>query len=111
MCSTTQRRRGNMKKVVALGALVSGMIVLLFASIATAQSTPDQYSSPDQYSTDQEQSSTAGPQEGTTSEQATPAQNTPTVSIGADGFDPSQLEVAAGTPLTFVNNDSVPHTV
>jgi plastocyanin len=102
---------GTMKKFVALGALVSGMIVLLFASIATAQSTPDQYSNPDQYSTDQVQSSTTGSQEGPTRGQATPTQNTPTVSIGANGFDPSQIEVAAGTPVTFVNDDTMPHTV
>jgi plastocyanin len=38
-------------------------------------------------------------------------QNAPTVSITENAFDPAQVEVAAGTPLTFVNNDSVGHTV
>ena len=88
-------------------AVLSAMVVLVFAAIASAQDSTDQYSS-DQYSTgpatdssaDQAQSPTPGQQE-----------NTPTVSILASGFDPPQLEVASGTPVTFVNEDSVPHTV
>ena len=99
-----------MKKIIALGSLVAALIVLVFASIAAAQSSsPDQNSS--NTSTDPAHSPTTTPQEATTSGQATPTQNTPTVSIGANGFDPSQIEVDAGTPVTFVNNDSVPHTV
>ena len=45
------------------------------------------------------------------SRQKSSAQNAPTVSIAANAFDPAQVEVAAGTPLTFVNNDTVAHTV
>ena len=92
------------------------MVVLVFAAIASAQDSTDQNSA-DQYgsapsgSADQAQSPTADQQEATTSGQPTPAQNTPTVSIGADAFDPSQVEVASGTPVTFVNGDTVAHTV
>jgi plastocyanin len=98
-----------LKKIIALGALVAALVVLVFASIATAQNSS---SDPNSNGTaDPAQSPTVGPQEATTSGQAAPTQDTPTVSIGANGFDPSQIEVAAGTPLTFVNDDSVPHTV
>jgi plastocyanin len=99
-------------------AVLSAMVVLVFAAIASAQDSPEQYSS-DQYgsdpssgsSADPAQSPTAGQQEATTSGQPTPTQNTPTVSIGTDAFDPSQVEVASGTPVTFVNGDTVAHTV
>lgn len=97
-------------------AVLSAMVVLVFAAIASAQDSTDQNST-DQYgsapngSADQAQSPTADQQEATTSGQLTPTQNTPTVSIGADAFDPSQVEVASGTPVTFVNGDTVAHTV
>src|SRR3954453_12134839 len=57
----------------------------------------------DQYTCDQRAQEAA-------SEQAPSAQNAPTVRIGASTFDPAQVEVAAGTPLPFVNDDSVAHT-
>ena len=93
-----------MKKFVALGALVSGMIVLVFASIATAQSTSDQYSSPDQYSSNQGQSPSS-------SGQAAPSNGTLTVSIQNHAFDPTLLDVPRRTTVTWVNNDTDAHTV
>jgi plastocyanin len=77
---------GTLKKIIAVGALGAAMGVLVFVSIALAQS-PD------------------------SSGQATSAQNAPTVRIAANAFDPTQVEVASGTPLTFVNDDSVAHMV
>jgi plastocyanin len=101
-----QRRRGKLKKFIALGTVVVGMVVLVFASIAAAQSSPDQYGTPDQNSSpDQGQSPSS-------SGQADPAQNTNlTVSIYAHAFDPAQLSVAPKTTVTWVNNDTVAHTV
>jgi plastocyanin len=95
---------GTMKKFVALGALVSGMIVLVFASIATAQSTSDQYSSPDQYSSNQGQSPSS-------SGQAAPSNDTLTVSIQNHAFDPTPLDVPRRTTVTWVNDDTEAHTV
>ena len=94
-----------MKKSIALGTVVVGMVVLVFASIATAQSSPDQYGSPDQYSSpDQGQSPSS-------SGQADPAQNAMTVSIYDHAFDPAQLSIDPKTTVTWVNNDTVAHTV
>lgn len=88
-----------MKKFVALGALVGGIVVLVFASIAAAQSSPDQYSDP------------AQGQSPSSSGQAAPAQNTNlTVSIHDHAFDPSELSVAPKTTVTWVNNDTEAHT-
>lgn len=93
-----------MKKVIALGALVTGTVVLVFASIAAAQSTPDQYSSPDQYSANQGQNPSS-------SEQGAPAKDTLTVSIHDHAFDPTPLDVPPRTTVTWVNNDTDAHTV
>jgi plastocyanin len=88
-----------LKKFIALGALVVGMVVLVFASIAAAQSSPDQNSNPGQG------------QSPSSSGQADPAQNTNlTVSIHDHAFDPAQLSVAPKTTVTWVNNDTVAHT-
>ena len=104
-----------MKKMSAVGSLVAALFVLVFAAIAAAQisSDPngdgkvDQPQSP----TAGQQETTTGQQETTTSGQATPPQNTPTVRILADKFDPLQLNVTSGTPVTYRNEDNVPHTV
>jgi len=67
-----------LKKSTALGALGAALVVLLvFASIAVAQSTSDQSTS-DQASPDQ-----TGPV------QATPVENPVTVNIHDDAFDPA----------------------
>jgi plastocyanin len=94
-----------LKKVIAVGLLAAALIVLVFASIAAAQSTPDQYSSPDQYSTNQGQSSPSP------SGQAAPANDTLTVSIQNHAFDPTPLDVPRRTTVTWVNNDTDAHTV
>jgi plastocyanin len=61
----------------------------------------------DQYTCDQSTQRAQQP----ASAQEPSAQNAPTVRIGANGFDPAQVQVAPGTPLTFVNEDTVPHTL
>ena len=89
-----------MKKSTALGALGAALVVLLvFASIAVAQSTSDQSTS-DQASPDQ-----TGPV------QATPVENPVTVNIHDDAFDPATTSIAPGTTVTWVNNDDEAHTV
>jgi plastocyanin len=75
------------------------MGVLVFASIAAAQSTQDQSSS-DQASPEQ-----TGPV------QAAPVQDPVTVNIHDDAFDPAQVDIAPGTTITWVNNDDEAHTV
>jgi len=42
---------------------------------------------------------------------AAPAAGAVAVSIANYAFDPATLEVAAGTTVTWTNNDTVPHTV
>jgi len=89
-----------LKKSTALGALGAALVVLLvFASIAVAQSTSDQSTS-DQASPDQ-----TGPV------QATPVENPVTVNIHDDAFDPATTSIAPGTTVTWVNNDDEAHTV
>ena len=89
-----------MKKSTALAALGAAIVILLvFASIAVAQSTSDQSTS-DQASPDQ-----TGPV------QATPVENPVTVNIQDDAFDPATTSIAPGTTVTWVNNDDEAHTV
>ncbi|MCA1838607.1 MAG: cupredoxin domain-containing protein [Actinobacteria bacterium] len=64
------------------------MGVLVFVSIALAQS-PD-------------------PSSG---QEAAPDQSTGTVNITNHAFDPTQLDVAAGTTVTWTNGDTEAHTV
>jgi plastocyanin len=79
----------------------SAMAVLVFATIAAAQGVLD---------------GTVGTSQGATEpiappESTTPAPNSPTtVEIRNNAFIPAQLNVAPGTTVTFVNNDTVPHT-
>jgi plastocyanin len=75
-----------LKKIIALGALAVAMGVLVFVSIAMAQS-PD------------------------SSGQAVPDQSTGTVNITNHAFDPAQLNVAAGTTVSWTNGDTEAHTV
>jgi plastocyanin len=83
------------------------MAVLIFATIAVAQSSPDQsaqdQSSPDQNGQDKTQSSDP-------SQPSDPTQNALTVSIRGHAFDPAQLDVAPKTTVTWVNEDTEPHT-
>ena len=100
-------------------ALLSAMVVLVFAAIAVAQVAQDR---PDLSSSDQvpspAPSEQATPGEQTTpgeratpSEQATPTQNETVVSIRGNTFDPARINVAGGTYVKWVNEDAVPHTV
>src|SRR5918998_3894614 len=72
---------------------LSAIAVLVFAAIAAAQPA-------------------AVPGETTTPAESTiTAPNSPTtVDISNNAFNPAQLNVAPGTTVTFVNNDTVPHT-
>lgn len=72
-----------MKRLMYLAPL-SVIVVLVFASIALAQD------------------SSSGGED--------PAQNVSTVSIHDHAFDPAQLDVAPGTTVTWVNNDTEPQT-
>ena len=67
---------------------LSSIAVLVFAAIAAAQ-----------------------PAVVPAEESTTPAPNdTTTVEIRNNAFNPAQLHVAPGSTVTFVNNDSVPHS-
>src|ERR687889_1134186 len=72
---------------------LSAIAVLAFAAIAAAQPAvvPAETTAP--------------------AESTTPAPNSPTtVDIRDHAFNPAQLNVAPGTTVTFVNNDTEPHT-
>ena len=100
-----------MKRSVYIAAL-SVLVVLAFAAIALAQETAEQSSSdPNSTGTDPAQSSTPSQQEATPSGQPTSDENAPTVRISNGTFDPAQVEVASGTSVTFVNEDTVAHTL
>ena len=78
---------------------LSSIAVLVFAAIAAAQPAvvPGETTTPAQTTTP--------------AESTTPAPNdTTTVEIRNNAFNPAQLNVAPGTTVTFVNNDNVPHT-
>jgi plastocyanin len=100
-----------LKRSVYIAAL-SVLVVLAFAAIALAQETAEQSSSdPNSIGTDPAQSSIPSQQEATPSGQPTSDENAPTVRISNGTFDPAQVEVASGTPVTFVNEDTVAHTL
>ena len=84
---------------------VSSIAVLVFAAIAAAQPAvvPAEQTAPAESTIPAE---SATPAEGTT-----PAPNdTTTVEILNNAFNPPQLNVAPGTTVRFVNNDTEPHT-
>jgi plastocyanin len=86
-----------MKRLLYIISL-SAMAVLVFAAIAAAQSVLD--------------GDTTAPAQTTTPAGTTaPApSDTTTVDIRDHAFSPAQLNVAPGTTVTFVNNDTEPHT-
>src|SRR5918994_3322398 len=96
-----------MKRLMYLIPL-SAMAVLVFAAIAAAQSVPEDQAT-NQNTTDMQNSTTVpatAPAESTT-----PApDSTITVDISNHAFNPAQLNIAPGTTVTFVNNDTEPHT-
>jgi plastocyanin len=93
----------------ALGALGAAISVLVFAAIAVAQSVPEGQD-PSQNTTDV-QNSTSVPTKAP-AQTTVPAPNSPaTVNIHDHTFDPSALNVATGTTVTWTNNDTEAHTV
>ncbi len=97
-----------MRKVIVLGALGAAMAVLVFAAFAVAQSIPEGLDA---------SQNTIGVQNSTSVPATAPAQsiapalnNTATVDISGHAFNPAQLNVAPGTTVRFVNNDTEPHT-
>ena len=96
-----------MKRLMYIISL-SAMAVLVFATIAAAQSVLDGTVGTNQGATQPAAvpAETIAPAESTT-----PAPNsTTTVDIRNHAFNPAQLNVAPGTTVTFVNNDTEPHT-
>src|SRR5918998_4559710 len=108
-----------MKRLMYLIPL-SAVAVLLLAAPALTQSMPNHIDvSPTQTAdavletggaatdpTTEQPAETIAPAESTT-----PVPNsTTTVDISNLAFNPAQLNVAPGTTVTFVNNDTVPHT-
>jgi plastocyanin len=95
-----------MKRLMYLIPL-SAMAVLVFAAIAAAQSVPeDQAHSHDATQPAAVPAETTAPAEMT----APVPSGTITVDIRDHAFNPAQLNVAPGTTVTFVNNDTEPHT-
>jgi plastocyanin len=107
---------GELVKRLMYSIPLLAVAVLAFAAIAAAQSVPEQSnleqtSSVDQAQT-QDSSGQTAPAE-TTVPAETPVSvpsNTTTVNIHDHAFDPAQLNIAPGTTVTFVNNDTEPHT-
>jgi plastocyanin len=108
-----------MKHLMYLIPLLA-MAVLLLAAPALTQTMPNHIDlSPTQTTdavletggaatdpTTEQPAETTAPAESTT-----PAPNgTTTVDISDNAFNPAQLNVAPGTTVRFVNNDTVPHT-
>jgi plastocyanin len=106
--------RGDLMKRLLYIITLSAIALLVFAAIAAAQSVLD---------------GTVGTNQGATQPAAVPAETTApaqtttpagttapapsgtvTVDIRDHAFNPAQLNVAPGTTVTFVNNDTEPHT-
>lgn len=105
-----------MKRLVYLIPL-SAVAVLAFAAIAAAQSVPEESNLEQTSSVDQAQTQPSSGQTAPPAETPVPAEapipvpsNTTTVNIHDHAFDPAQLDIAPGTTVTFVNNDTEPHT-
>jgi len=84
------------------------MAVLVFAAIAVAQSSPEGLDA--NQNTTGVQNSTSAPATAPAESAAPVPNSTTTVDIRDRAFDPSQLNVAPGTTVRFVNNDTEPHT-
>lgn len=111
-----------MKRLRIYAIPLSAVGVLTFAAVAVAQSTPEGLDASGnttgvQNSTDipgKEPAESTTPAEGEApaqSEQSIPDDTTVTVDIHDRTFDPSQLEVGAGTTVTWTNGDTEAHTV
>jgi plastocyanin len=98
---------------------VSVAAVLLLAAPALTQTAPNDIEASPTQTTDAVQETGGAATDPTTvpaettapAESTTPAPNsTTTVDIRDHAFNPAQLNVAPGTTVTFVNNDTEPHT-
>jgi plastocyanin len=98
---------------------LSAVAVLLLATPALTQTTPNDIEASPTQTTDAVQETGGAATDPTTvpagttapAESTTPAPNsTTTVDIHDHAFNPAQLNVAPGTTVTFVNNDTEPHT-
>ena len=93
---------------------ISIMAVLVFGSIALAQSAPDQ-SAPDPYGQGGTDPSGLGSTDSSapTPNTATNTQQTVTVpnNIEPSGYLPQHMQVAPGTTVEWFNDDASPHTV
>ena len=121
-----------MKRPMMYVIPLSAVAVLVFATMAVAQSVPEGQEpsqNPANASTTDVQNSTTWPAKkkpaetdetnkpAETDEPTTPTQTTApdpngqkTVNIYNHAFDPAQLNVASGTTVRFVNKDTEPHT-
>jgi len=93
---------------------LSAIAVLVFAALAVAQDVPQgqaEGQDPSQNETDintaTDTNSTSVQKRTTT---RTTSNSTTTVDITDDEFDPSELNIASGTTVTFVNSGTGPHT-
>jgi plastocyanin len=102
-----------MKRLLYIISL-SAMAVLVFAAIAAAQGVLDGTVGTNHDATHPAAlpaETTAPAQTTTPAETTAPAPSgTITVDIRDHAFSPAQLNVAPGTTVTFVNNDTEPHT-
>src|SRR5919107_518433 len=101
-----------MKRLLYLIPL-SLIAVLMLAAPALTQTAPNDIEASPTQTTDavQETGGAATDPPTVPAESTTPAPNsTMTVDISNHAFNPAQLNVAPGTTVTFVNNDTEPHT-
>jgi plastocyanin len=102
-----------MKRLLYIISL-SAMAVLVFAAIAAAQGVLDGTVGTNHSATHPAAlpaETTAPAQTTTPAETTAPAPSgTITVDIRDHAFNPAQLNIAPGTTVTFVNNDTEPHT-
>ena len=98
---------------------LSVVAVLLLAAPAVTQTAPNDIEASPTQTTDAVQRTGGAATDPTTvpaetiapAESTTPAPNsTTTVEMRDNAFNPAQLNVAPGTTVRFVNNDTVPHT-
>ena len=107
-----------MKRLLYIITL-SAMAVLLLAAPALTQSAPNDIEASPTQTMDAVQETGGAATDPTTvpAETTQPAESTApapsttmTVDISNHAFNPAQLNVAPGTTVTFVNNDTEPHT-
>ena len=109
-----------MKRLMYLIPLSAMAVLLLAAPALTQTTTPHHIEASPTQTTDAVQETGGAATDPTTeqpaettapAESTTPApDSTTTVDISNHAFNPAQLNVAPGTTVTFVNNDTEPHT-